>query len=112
MAMLYLLLLLLQYKAVQSKCSNPIVETVYGSVCGGLEVSRAGNPFHSFQGIPFAAPPTGALRFHRPVPPQPWDSVLDVSGRKIEFCIQYDYFIPGKLAGQEDCLYLNVYRPQ
>ena len=75
------------------------VRTRYGSVSGaesqGLRV---------FKGIPYATPPTGELRWKRPLPPQPWTGIRQAT----EFaasCVQ-----PGRLQPQsEDCLYLNIW---
>ncbi|MFD4640272.1 carboxylesterase/lipase family protein [Lentzea sp. NPDC058436] len=53
----------------------------------------------SFQGIPFAAPPTGENRWRDPQPVQPWRGVLKADE-------------PGPRCDEaEDCLYLNVTRP-
>ena len=58
-------------------------------------------------GIPYAAPPVGPLRWRAPQDPQLWEGV-----RKA------DTFGPvsvqkqnGAVIGSEDCLYLNVFRP-
>lgn len=53
------------------------VRTGGGAVSGRLE-----NGIAVFRGIPFAAPPVGALRFRAPAPAQPWDGVreADVCG--------------------------------
>lgn len=66
-----------------------------------------------FRGIPFAAPPVGALRWQAPQPVKPWSGVRPAH----EFgarCMQERVFgdmqfrSPG---ASEDCLYLNVWTP-
>jgi len=63
-------------------------------------------------GLPYAAPPVGALRWEAPQPVSSWSGVRDAS-RFGNRCVQGTSWDPGyetpKLA--EDCLYLNVYRP-
>ena len=97
--MFFLLVFLLQQGSALSKCSTPTIDTYDGKVCGALETSRYGHKFQSFQGIPFAAPPLGQLRFRKPEPPRPWEGVLDVSEKKTEYCSQFSYFVEGELAG-------------
>jgi para-nitrobenzyl esterase len=59
------------------------------------------------QGIPYAAPPVGALRWHAPVAPRPWRGVRDAT-RPGNRCPQAE--LPGRPASvTEDCLYLNVF---
>ncbi|GJQ85456.1 hypothetical protein Trydic_g23879 [Trypoxylus dichotomus] len=65
-----------------------------------------GQIYYSFEGIPYAAPPVGELRFADPKPPNKWNSVLD-STKPGKTCIEM-YF---EERGYEDCLYLNVYAP-
>src|SRR2546423_8892645 len=52
------------------------VETTYGPVEG----VTAENGVEGFYGIPFAAPPTGELRFKSPRPPQSWTEVRKADG--------------------------------
>jgi para-nitrobenzyl esterase len=52
--------------------ADPEVRTTAGRVRGRME-----NGVAVFRGIPFAAPPVGALRFAAPEPAQPWDGVRD-----------------------------------
>ena len=65
-----------------------------------------------FLGIPFAAPPTGDLRWRPPAPVQPWTSVRQATA----FApappqpIQPDP-TTGEPVMSEDCLYLNVWTP-
>ncbi|CCH31136.1 carboxylesterase family protein [Actinosynnema sp. NPDC047251] len=51
------------------------VDTAHGRVSGIAEAE-----FARFQGIPYAAPPTGPNRFGAPVPPRPWSGVLPAHG--------------------------------
>ena len=78
-----------------------VVKTDAGSVSGlnqdGLRV---------FLGIPFAAPPTGDLRWRPPAPVKPWDGVKETK-EYAATCPQ-----PGSSVNMsEDCLYLNVWTP-
>jgi para-nitrobenzyl esterase len=51
-----------------------LVTTVNGDIQGQ---DRGGSC--AFLGIPFAAPPTGTLRWKAPQPAQPWTGVLDAT---------------------------------
>ncbi|XP_069689981.1 juvenile hormone esterase-like [Periplaneta americana] len=94
---------LLVYEA-QGQC---FVSKQQGSVQGSQMTSRNGRNFCSFRGIPYAAPPIGPLRFKAPQPVdfwiKEWNATVDGP-----MCMQNT----GQIAGQEDCLYLNVYTPQ
>lgn len=66
--------------------------------------------YYSFQGVPFAEPPTGANRFKDPIPCKPWEGVKDAT-KHGNICPQMHEF-ERKIMGNEDCLFLNVYTPQ
>ena len=92
-----------------------VVTTADGPVLGGYKKSLIGTSFKSFQGIPFAAPPVGSLRFADPQPAEPWEEILDVSADIDIQCTQYGFMSDGgtpEVSGSEDCLYLNVYVPE
>ena len=80
-----------------------VVKTDAGSVSGlqqgGLRV---------FHGIPFAAPPTGDLRWRPPAPVKPWDGVKETKEYSAT-CPQPGSAAPLNMS--EDCLYLNVWTP-
>ncbi|WP_018503966.1 carboxylesterase/lipase family protein [Parafrankia discariae] len=82
--------------------AEPVVRTTGGEVRGVTE-----GPVVSFFGLPYAAPPVGALRWRPPAQAAPWNGVRDgsVRGRP---CPQ-----EGPLAGaaSEDCLFVNVSMP-
>ena len=69
-----------------------------------------------FRGIPFATPPVGDLRWRPPQPPANWEGVRDCfefgpsSPQPVDPLMN---LLPIGSVGQtnEDCLYLNVYRP-
>ena len=62
-----------------------------------------------YRGIPFAAPPTGELRWRPPQPAAPWDGARRADKFAPE-CVQRSG--PGESPSMsEDCLYLNVWTP-
>jgi para-nitrobenzyl esterase len=63
----------------------------------------------NFRGIPYAAPPVGALRFRAPQPASAWDGVRDAT-RPGSQCPQLSR--TPEPAGSEDCLYVNVTTPR
>jgi carboxylesterase type B len=64
----------------------------------------------SFQGIPFAAPPTGDNRWRDPQPVKPWRDVLPATTPGPR-CAQ-DEGLGSPSSDSEDCLYLNVTTPK
>ncbi|MCW2911454.1 MAG: carboxylesterase family protein [Actinomycetia bacterium] len=86
--------------------ANPIVR-VDGGLVRGAGVARV----DSFLGLPYAAPPTGNLRW-RPPQPAAWSGVRDATqfGPSCpQQTMNNPYLPPGPIS--EDCLYLNVYTP-
>lgn len=64
-----------------------------------------------FDGIPYAAPPVGDLRWRPPRPPPSWQGVRSAT-RLGHNCVQHQPYsdIGADAAGKsEDCLYLNVW---
>ncbi|MEP6733776.1 MAG: carboxylesterase family protein [bacterium] len=64
-----------------------------------------------FEGVPYAAPPIGALRWRAPRPPAKWDGVRPTD-RLAHNCMQlqpYGDIDPYAAGVSEDCLYLNVW---
>jgi len=93
-----------------------VVTTQSGSIRGVSADARG--DVTVYRGIPYAAPPTGALRWREPQAPLPWTGVRDASA-PVPGCIQT--VAPNRLpwtdefmhhgAVSEDCLYLNVWTP-
>ncbi len=66
----------------------------------------------TYKGVPFAAPPTGELRWKEPQPVEPWDGVLacDEYGPACPQPRDWEG-VPDVGHTDEDCLYLNVWTP-
>lgn len=67
-----------------------------------------------FLGIPFAQPPVGDLRWKAPQELEEWNDTLEATQRA-DVCVQGEmaetWHASGAFIGNEDCLYLDVYRP-
>ncbi|XP_011171836.1 uncharacterized protein LOC105204452 [Solenopsis invicta] len=91
----------------------PRVKTPLGGLKGYYKFSQNGRKYEAYEGVPYALPPVGKLRFKAPRPIPAW--VGELSATKLSsVCIQYDQvpaFPPEKVVGTEDCLYLNIYVP-
>lgn len=93
-----------------------------GALRGSLNTSAWTNrTIYQFQGIPFAKPPVGHLRFKPPEPAVPWNGILDATkfGQKCPALTSSDQeqelkeWMPLLTSEDgEDCLSLNVYTPQ
>ncbi len=85
-----------------------VVTTTYGTIEGFTEDGVV-----AFLGVPFAQPPVGALRWTPPQPHPGWSGIRPTQTYP-PACPQKE-FSPGdtvgKVVGQEDCLYLNIWTP-
>ena len=79
--------------------------TVAQTQSGAVQGVVTGN-LVAFRGIPYAAPPIGALRWQPPQPPINWGGTRDASTFGY-ICPQLD--ASNQPVGSEDCLFLNVY---
>lgn len=79
---------------------QPTVTTSFGDLHGG-----SGDGCQFWSGIPYAKAPIGDLRFKDP---QPWKERYPSFGRK---ALEYGPVCPQGNFGNEDCLFLNVWRP-
>ncbi|RSK46539.1 carboxylesterase/lipase family protein [Hymenobacter perfusus] len=81
---------------------GPVVRTRQGKVQGSQQGS-----LWVFQGIPYARPPVGPLRFRPPQPAARWQGVKSTrlfGSKSLQGSAD-------ATQGQEDCLYLNVWTP-
>jgi carboxylesterase type B len=90
---------------------GPIVATLYGKIQGKYTSTA-----QVFTSIPYARPPTNELRWKYPVPPEPWEGVIETVADP-PGCPQSipcnlplpELTCPKRVT--EDCLYLNVFTP-
>ncbi len=75
-----------------------------GPICG-LSVNGTNEWF----GVPYAAPPVGALRWEPPQPPTPWGPTTLQATQFGSECTQS--FGTTTLSGSENCLFVNVWAP-
>jgi para-nitrobenzyl esterase len=83
---------------------GPVVGTTNGPVRG-----LADGAVDEFLGIPYAAPPVGALRWQPPQPAARWSGVRDTT-QFAPHCPQPPTPF-GQASTSEDCLFLNVFTP-
>ena len=88
--------------------AQSLVRTSNGVVEGTTEAG-----VQSWKGIPFAAPPVGALRWRAPQPVASWTNVRPAKSYAND-CMQVPFPSDAAPLGTppaEDCLYANVWRP-
>lgn len=86
--------------------------TTEGDVLG-----RKFKDYTYYQSIPYAMPPVGELRWRAPKAPLKRSTLLNGFSKRIQ-CAQMENFFSGtsvkefgKVVGSEDCLYLNIWKP-
>lgn len=87
-----------------AQAGDLLVKTESGVLQGfSKNVIKTDRAVEVFLGVPYAAAPTGDLRWKAPQPAEKWKGVRDASVMP-SACTQAS-------GGSEDCLYLNIYRP-
>ncbi len=100
---------------VSAKSPDPVLierQTAEGVVVG--EINRENNT-QSWKGVPYAKPPVGELRWQEPQAPDKRTVPLKTTAFS-NMCPQYidhdrNPSTPWVIQGNEDCLYLNIWRP-
>lgn len=92
--------------------AQPVSAVVETGALRGVE----GDGVTAFLGVPYAAPPVGALRWRAPQPVHPWSGVRDATriGADCTQAIGRRAILGGGggiVVGSEDCLFLNIYAP-
>ncbi|MFI6502937.1 carboxylesterase/lipase family protein [Nonomuraea typhae] len=87
--------------------ARPVVRTAAGAVAG----VSSGDGLRRFTAIPYAAPPTGDLRWRPPQPVRAWKGVRDASGPAVRCAQNANPADSNPAAATEDCLHLNVTTP-
>ena len=94
-----------------SAMADPLMVKVEGGKVHGKTINNGA--VRAFQGIPYAAPPVGDLRWKAPQPIVAWKSDLDAT-KFGHHCAQghfFDDMVFQDDGMSEDCLTLNVYTP-
>ncbi|MEV4783765.1 carboxylesterase/lipase family protein [Burkholderia sp. LMU1-1-1.1] len=78
-------------------------------VTGGEIAGTRAGAMRAYLGVPFAAPPVGALRWRAPQPVVPWQGVKQATGYA-PACAQTAVWVANPKS--EDCLYLNIWSPE
>lgn len=111
------ILLLLSVVFGMLSCQSSVI-TVEGGRVQGVPSAKEGVVV--FKGIPYAAPPTGDLRWKAPQPVEPWQGVKVCDtfgpislqpGNAPGTFYGDEFYWDGTPEQSEDCLYLNVWAP-
>uniref|UniRef100_A0A182N7U2 carboxylesterase n=2 Tax=Anopheles dirus TaxID=7168 RepID=A0A182N7U2_9DIPT len=103
---IHITIALLAFSAIIEIVSSTVVNIKNGPIVG----ERRGDYF-AFEGIPYAKPPLGRLRYaSSDLNDDRWTEPRNATTRGAT-CMQWNHFNPNKdkLEGAEDCLFVNVY---
>ncbi|WII71370.1 carboxylesterase family protein [Bdellovibrio sp. 22V] len=105
---------LLSFLFAKSLWASDVYNTFYGAISG----KNTAYDTELFLGIPYAQPPVDKLRWKAPRLPRPWNQILNATTLP-PACPQLGNFfarVPsdqfGLPVGNEDCLYLNIWKPR
>ncbi|KOC63848.1 Venom carboxylesterase-6 [Habropoda laboriosa] len=90
----------------------PRVDTHLGNISGYYKTSQFGKKYEAYEGIPYAEPPVGKLRFEPPRPAQRWGNELPAKKKSspcMQFLMSFEAKGEDRVIGCEDCLYMNIY---
>ena len=104
-------LVLLIFPTYVFSLTSPTVCLEQGACYKGSWINTSVVKYASFQGIRYAQPPVGDLRFKSPQRYFAGEAIFDVSKESKIVCPQLG-MVDGLLKGQEDCLFLNVFVPE
>ncbi|MBN1662664.1 MAG: carboxylesterase family protein [Deltaproteobacteria bacterium] len=86
-----------------------IIQTANGTLSGYTDGTVS-----AWRGIPYATPPVGDWRWRAPQDPQSWSGkrlARDSGAPAVQHEMDRTWHQTGRIIGSEDCLYLDVYRP-
>ncbi|XP_022702509.1 acetylcholinesterase-1-like isoform X1 [Varroa jacobsoni] len=92
--------------AERALARQPTLVTVTGQILGTEEIIN-GKTIHSYQGVPYAEPPTGQRRFMKPIPLMPMPGTFNAT-KSPPLCMRPSQT---EVEMSEDCLYLNMWIP-
>ncbi|CAC5367483.1 NLGN [Mytilus coruscus] len=107
---------------IDTNTETIVKNTKHGRIRGFISERLPGHKVEQFLGVPFAEPPVGNLRLERPVEPKPWKHIQDTlklppaclqrTGNITNDTFSYIHrYVPGFNREDENCLYLNLYKP-
>ncbi|WKD57868.1 Para-nitrobenzyl esterase [Corynebacterium capitovis DSM 44611] len=86
---------------------RPVAHTVAGAVRGVVDPATGAR---TWRGVPYGADTAGSHRFRAPRPPEPWEAERDASWYAAP-ALQGTFGWRDAVTGSEDCLHLDVVRP-
>jgi para-nitrobenzyl esterase len=95
------------HRVAPARHRDPLVQTNKGPVRGFVT-----NGVTEFLGVPYAAPPVGALRWRPPRPHASWHKPLDASAYGSACPQVVTDAVLAQPSVNENCLYLNVFTPK
>ncbi|CAI2347443.1 unnamed protein product [Caenorhabditis sp. 36 PRJEB53466] len=98
-------------KSTQTYPPSRQVVTSYGPIEGRRLIHEGDKQVDAFQGIPYAAPPVGKLRFAMPQPHEKWTKVLETKAFGARGIQKDSLFLPKSAPQSEDNLTLNIFTP-
>ncbi|XP_071144925.1 fatty acyl-CoA hydrolase precursor, medium chain-like isoform X2 [Mytilus edulis] len=109
-------------RTIDTNTETSVKDTKHGRIRGFISERLPGHKVEQFLGVPFAEPPVGNLRLERPIEPKPWTHILDTlklppaclqrTGNITNDTFSYIHrYVPGFNREDENCLYLNLYKP-